>query len=48
MFEDIKAWQEARAPVRMVHEAVKTDNGCFTQYLLIKEQHPKNSRNPRN
>jgi hypothetical protein len=44
-FEDIKAWQEARAPVRMVYEAVKTDKGCFIQYLLSKEKHPINSTN---
>jgi len=33
-FEDIKAWQEARALVRMVYEAVKSDKGFFIQYLL--------------
>ena len=44
-FEDIKAWQEARALARMVYEAVKSDKGFFIQYLLSKEEHSINPTN---
>jgi four helix bundle protein len=36
-FEDVKAWQEARALVRMVYEAVKSTKGFSNDYRF-KEQ----------
>ena len=36
-FEDIKAWQEARALVRMVYEAVKSDKGFSNDYKFREQ-----------
>ncbi len=48
-FEDIRAWQEARALVKMVYDAVKADEvskiiSGFIQYLLGKGKSHLNER----